>query len=415
MGYFSEMALNKQEELGLPAEQVPAGDAFEDEETFDELPVPSASRSAVSPAVETPPSPAFDADDGAEELAEMNRDDASEAEGADGDDAGKEQEAPAKADVTTDADEEKRRAEHEAAEAKRKAEWEARQAEKKKAEQEQLERLAAMSDDEVVNASMQRVSTDTEKLTRRNMKECVAEFIQTKCLEDIAFARLTMHPRKSMIHCFQYISRKAWDYIQDELKASGIQPGPGSQGYRVSSMPLNLLTKAQHLPRQIFIRHCRLAAAVMVVNAFVFHADLCRLDGTGDLTCEHMTAIGLADKRVDLPRQCGTAVHHGQHNAVHLQLRVELPFHAGDGSQKLLQSFGWKILRLHGDNHAVRRSQGVDGQHTEGRHTVDERVIVAVCHGGQILPQHRFTAHGVDQRDLQCRQLDIGGDKVDAG
>ena len=204
MGYFSEMALNKQEELGLPAEQVSAGNAFEDEETFDELPVPSASHSAASPTVETPSSPAFDADDGAEELAEMNGDDASEA---------------------------KRRAEHEAAEAKRKAEWEARQAEKKKAEQEQLERLAAMSDDEVVNASMQRVNADTEKLTRRNMKECVAEFIQTKCLEDIAFARLTMHPRKSMIHCFQYISRKAWDYIQDELKASGIQPGPGSQGY----------------------------------------------------------------------------------------------------------------------------------------------------------------------------------------
>lgn len=231
MGYFSEMALNKQEELGLPAEQVPAGDAFEDEETFDELPVPSDSRSATSPVVETPPSPAFDADDEAEELEDMNGDNASEAADTDGDDAGKEQEAPAKADAATDADEEKRRAEHEAAEAKRKAEWEARQAEKKKAEQEQLERLAAMSDDEVVNASMQRVSADTEKLTRRNMKECVAEFIQTKCLEDIAFARLTMHPRKSMIHCFQYISRKARDYIQDELKASGIQPGPGRQGY----------------------------------------------------------------------------------------------------------------------------------------------------------------------------------------
>lgn len=231
MGYFSEMALNKQEELGLPAEQVSAGNAFEDEKTFDELPVPSASHSAASPTVETPPSPAFDADDEAEELEDMNGDNASEAADTDGDDAGKEQEAPAKADATTDVDEEKRRAEHEAAEAKRKAEWEARQAEKKKVEQEQLERLAAMSDDEVVNASMQRVSADTEKLTRRNMKECVAEFIQTKCLEDIAFARLTMHPRKSMIHCFQHISRKAWDYIQDELKASGIQPGPGSQGY----------------------------------------------------------------------------------------------------------------------------------------------------------------------------------------
>ena len=40
-----------------------------------------------------------------------------------------------------------------------------------------------------------------------------------------------MHPRKTMIRCFQYISRKAWDYIQDELKANGIQPGPGQQGY----------------------------------------------------------------------------------------------------------------------------------------------------------------------------------------
>ena len=49
--------------------------------------------------------------------------------------------------------------------------------------------------------------------------------------EDPAFARKTMHPRKSMIRCFQYISRKAWDYIQDELKANGIQPGPGQQGY----------------------------------------------------------------------------------------------------------------------------------------------------------------------------------------
>lgn len=111
MGYFSEMALNKQEELGLPAEQVSAGNAFEDEETFDELPVPSASHSAASPTVETPSSPAFDADDGAEELAEMNGDDASEAADTDGEDAGKEQEAPAKADATTDADEEKRRAE----------------------------------------------------------------------------------------------------------------------------------------------------------------------------------------------------------------------------------------------------------------------------------------------------------------
>ena len=129
------------------------------------------------------------------------------------------------------ANEEEKKKAHEAAEAKRKADWEARQAVKKAAEQEQLDRLAAMSDDEVMAVSMKRVSTDTEKLTRRSMKECVAEYIQTMCIEDPAFARKTMHPRKNMIRCFQYINRKAWDYIQDELKANGIQPGPGQQMY----------------------------------------------------------------------------------------------------------------------------------------------------------------------------------------
>lgn len=130
----------------------------------------------------------------------------------------------------TQTEDEARRA-HEAAEAKRKAEWEAKQAEKKKAEQAALEKLDVMSPAELLKAAAGRVSADTEKLTRRNMKESVAEYVQTKCIDDLAFARLTMHPRKSMIHCFQYISRKAWDYVQDELKANGIQPGPGQQAY----------------------------------------------------------------------------------------------------------------------------------------------------------------------------------------
>ena len=233
MGYFSEMSLNMQEGQKPTTEGFPVENPFEDEETFDELPVPPSDGASTPTPVEPVSASTADVDGDLQEVAsgteEQDEADSIDTQDTDGDDAGQEPETPAEPNMVVDED--KRRAEHEAAEAKRKAEWEARQAEKKKAEQEQLDRLAAMSDDEVVNASMQRVSADTEKLTRRNMKECVAEFIQTKCLEDIAFARLTMHPRKSMIHCFQYISRKAWDYIQDELKASGIQPGPGSQGY----------------------------------------------------------------------------------------------------------------------------------------------------------------------------------------
>ena len=72
--------------------------------------------------------------------------------------------------------EDKKRAENEAAEARRKAEWEARQQAKKEAEQEQLARMSALSDEEVAVEAMKRVGADTERLTRRNMKEGVSEY-----------------------------------------------------------------------------------------------------------------------------------------------------------------------------------------------------------------------------------------------
>lgn len=123
------------------------------------------------------------------------------------------------------------RAEHEAAEAKRKAEWEAKQTEKRAARQAALDKIGAMSAEQLIQAATQKAGKDTEKLTRRNMKECVCEYIQTLCLEDPEFARLTLLPPKSMVNCFAYINHKAWEYVQDELKANGQQPGRGSQAY----------------------------------------------------------------------------------------------------------------------------------------------------------------------------------------
>ena len=119
-------------------------------------------------------------------------------------------------------EETERRKAYEEAEAKRKAEFEARQAEKKAARQAQLDRMAAMSDADIMEASANRVSADTERLTRRNMKEAVAEHIQEKCHENASFARLVMHPTKTMINCFQYINRKAREYAEQEMKDNGI-------------------------------------------------------------------------------------------------------------------------------------------------------------------------------------------------
>lgn len=126
-------------------------------------------------------------------------------------------------------DTEKRKA-HEESEAKRKAAWEAKQAAKKQAEEAALQQLNAMSDEDVITASTARIGTEVERLTRRNMKECVSEHIQELCRKDTAFARRTMHPRKNMIRCFRYITRMAKEYVKQEMENNDIKPDGGGYG-----------------------------------------------------------------------------------------------------------------------------------------------------------------------------------------
>lgn len=126
-------------------------------------------------------------------------------------------------------DTEKRKA-HEAAEAKRKAEWEAKQLAKKQAEEAAIQKLQAMNDEDVIAASTARISTEVERLTRRNMKECVAAHIQELCRKDTEFARRTMHPRKSMVKCFRYITRMAKEYVKQEMEDNDIKPDGGGYG-----------------------------------------------------------------------------------------------------------------------------------------------------------------------------------------
>lgn len=123
-----------------------------------------------------------------------------------------------KAKTAAETEEDKKRKAHEESEAKRKAEWEAKQRAKKEAEQMAWENAVAMDDEQLMQASLKRVGDEAERLTRRNMKQCVTEYIQTECLSNLDFARQVMHPRKSMAHCFRYIIRKAKKFVEQEMK-----------------------------------------------------------------------------------------------------------------------------------------------------------------------------------------------------
>lgn len=123
-----------------------------------------------------------------------------------------------------------RRKAHEAAEAKRKAEWDATQKAKKQAEEEAIKRIQSMSDADAICTSTRYISSDIERITRRTMKECVADHLQERCREDTEFARLTMHPGKSLINCFKYINRLAKEYIKQEMEDNDAAPENGIYG-----------------------------------------------------------------------------------------------------------------------------------------------------------------------------------------
>ena len=126
-------------------------------------------------------------------------------------------------------DKEERKA-HNESEAKRKAEWEAKKKVRDEAVQIEWEKSVAVDDDTLISNSVKRLRDAAERITRRNMKLCVTEYVQTKCFEDISFAKQVMHPRKSILNCFHYINRKAKDYLQQEMKDNDEKPANGIYG-----------------------------------------------------------------------------------------------------------------------------------------------------------------------------------------
>lgn len=130
--------------------------------------------------------------------------------------------------INPPSEDEKRKA-HEEAEAKRKAEWEAKKREREEADTMAWEAAIAMDDDALMEASSNRLAADAERITRRNMKQCVTEYVQALCYENLQFAQQAMHPRKSMINCFKYINRKAMEFVKQEMEDNGIKPT--NEGY----------------------------------------------------------------------------------------------------------------------------------------------------------------------------------------
>lgn len=89
---------------------------------------------------------------------------------------------------------------------------------------------ADMSDEDAMRLSARLIMDGTERLTRRNMKDCVSDHLQDLCRQDPAFARRVLRSGKTMAHCFRYINQKAREFAEQEMKDQGESPVNGVCG-----------------------------------------------------------------------------------------------------------------------------------------------------------------------------------------
>ena len=149
-------------------------------------------------------------------------------------------------------------------------------------------------------------------------------------------------------------------------------------------------------------------------NTLALHAALCRPDREGYLRIQYPEiAPSLPQGRDDAFGIVGTAIHHGQQNAVDFQRWVDLPPYLSHRSQQQLQTLGGQVVGLTWDKNAVRHCQSVDGQHTQRWHTIDQNVVIIPLDRAQVAAQHKFPAYGVHKTYLKTGQANVGGHQID--
>ena len=141
----------------------------------------------------------------------------------------------------------------------------------------------------------------------------------------------------------------------------------------------------------------------MLENTHALRTDLRCTDGARDIRIIdlQLAAIGITDQGADFLRIVRAGIHHGQKDPFDPQLRIDLPLDLVDGLKQLLQAFCRQIIGLHGNEYLVGSGQCIDRKHSEGRHTVQQDVVVLTFYRFQVLFENGLTAHGIHQRDLQ--------------
>jgi len=116
-----------------------------------------------------------------------------------------------------------------------------------------------------------------------------------------------------------------------------------------------------------------------------------------------------------LSREPGSSVEHGEHDAEHLQPRVQHSRHQTQRRAELGQPFEGVELTLNRDNDRLRRHQAVDGEQAEGGRAIQQHVVIPIRRRRQAAPQPALPRQRAHQFDLGASQIDRRRNQVEAG
>ena len=100
-------------------------------------------------------------------------------------------------------------------------------------------------------------------------------------------------------------------------------------------------------------------------------------------------------------------INHRGDDAVNLETRVDAIAHRLDGFDEQRDATQRKELRLHRDDHAMSRGQGVDREQTEGRLTVDQNHIVIGFDVPQNAGQRALAGNLIDELHFSRGQVNV--------
>ena len=116
-----------------------------------------------------------------------------------------------------------------------------------------------------------------------------------------------------------------------------------------------------------------------------------------------------------LVRQPEAGVVHGKQDALDAKAGIESALYDFDGVEQLAQSLEGEVFALNRDDHAVRCSEGIQGDEAQRRGAIDQNEVEFLAQRLQSLAHPLLSLSLANEFDFCTDQVDVGGQEPQVG